>query len=170
MRFLNNYQGSPEGYAFSEIRDPMERRANSFGYGSPYGLVARNLAIGTNFQRRNFYGTAPNAYLNNNGGYPLTGRLINYSGGDSSESVENGRYEDFIRNPELNSATHFLRNLDPIGGGTLVKKNLDHIGGPNLIKKTLDSLGGGNLVRRSDDIVGGKMIRSLDSIGGGNLV
>lgn len=173
IQLLQNYQGSPEETGLTEIGSPMERRSNGFRFGRPYGLVTRNLGPGNIFQRRNFYGGGAQGYFTDLGGSSLMERLLNYGDGSAHSggiSEASNRYEDFVRERELNSGAHYLRNLDPIGGGNLVKKNLDHIGGPNLIKKTLDSLGGGNLVRRSDSIVGAKFARSLDSIGGGNLV
>ncbi|CAB0039871.1 unnamed protein product [Trichogramma brassicae] len=48
---------------------------------------------------------------------------------------------------EAAAAGRMGRNLDPIGGGNLVRRNLDSIGGGNLIRRNLDSIGGGNLLR-----------------------
>ncbi|XP_017880008.1 uncharacterized protein LOC108624908 [Ceratina calcarata] len=79
----------------------------------------------------------------------------------------------------------FLRNLDQIGGGNLLRReipkwssgNLDQIGGGNLLRevprehgsdrgeRNLDQIGGGNLIRSLIDLR-----RNLDQIGGGNLV
>ncbi|KAL0838934.1 hypothetical protein ABMA28_016944 [Loxostege sticticalis] len=165
MRLLQNYQDSLEEKSLTEgIDRPFKRRGIGLRLGRLGEWVPRYTRVGENsFQRRNVHGTS---YLNNIGGSSLIGR----SGGDSDNNDKYGISSALGRGEivdrESTGATQFLRNLDPIGGGNLVKKNLDHIGGPNLVKKNLDSLGGGNLVRRLDPMFG-RFIRQLDSIGGG---
>ncbi|CAG4965189.1 unnamed protein product [Parnassius apollo] len=57
---------------------------------------------------------------------------------------------------------------DGIGGSTLLGRDAE--GESNVYARFVDALGGGNFVRNLDSLGGGNFVRNLDSLGGSNFI
>ncbi|XP_053609945.1 uncharacterized protein LOC128674951 isoform X3 [Plodia interpunctella] len=97
-----------------------------------------------------------------------------------SEHISGDRYDgtDYNRKEEMEDFLRFLaryeaidRNLNGIGGSSILGRNLNGIGGSSILGRNIDGIGGSSLVGRNLGLGGTSLLqgRNLHGIGGSGL-